>query len=292
MACIEARGLRKAFGTTIALDGVNLRVEEGRILGIIGPNGAGKTTALNAILGLTPYQGELRVLGRDPWSERDLLMRDVCFIADVAVLPRWIRVSQLLDYVAGVHPRFDRAKAEGFLARTTIRRTSKVGELSKGMVTQLHLAVVMAIDARLLVLDEPTLGLDILYRKQFYDSLLNDYFDRNRTILLATHQVDEVQHVLTDVVFIDRGRIVFNRSMEEVESSYWEVRVNPDKLAAARALKPIQERQGLGRSVLLFQDVERQRLAVLGEVRAPSIADLFVAVVGGDQAVQTQGGAQ
>src|SRR5438105_4874461 len=292
MACIEARALRKAFGATVALDGIDLRVEEGRILGFIGPNGAGKTTALNAILGLTPYQGELRVLGRDPWNERDQLMRDVCFIADVAVLPRWIRISQLLDYVAGVHPRFDRAKAEGFLARTTIRRTSKVGELSKGMVTQLHLAVVMAIDARLLVLDEPTLGLDILYRKQFYDSLLNDYFDRNRTILLATHQVDEVQHVLTDVVFIDRGRIVFNRSMEEVESSYWEVRVNPDKLAAARALKPIQERQGLGRSVLLFQDVERQRLATLGEVRAPSIADLFVAVVGGDQAGQTQGGAQ
>src|SRR5437868_3236677 len=217
MACIEARGLRKAFGATVALDGIDLRVEEGRILGFIGPNGAGKTTALNAMLGLTPYQGELRVLGRDPWKERDQLMRDVCFIADVAVLPRWIRVSQLLDYVAGVHPRFDRAKAEGFLARTTIRRTSKVGELSKGMVTQLHLAVVMAIDARLLVLDEPTLGLDILYRKQFYDSMLNDYFDRNRTILLATHQVDEVQHVLTDVVFIDRGGIVFNCSMEEVE---------------------------------------------------------------------------
>ena len=292
MACIEARGLRKAFGATVALDGIDLRVEEGRILGLIGPNGAGKTTALNAILGLTPYQGELRVLGRDPWTERDLLMRDVCFIADVAVLPRWIRVSQALDYVAGVHPRFDRTKAEGFLAKTTIRRSSKVGELSKGMVTQLHLAVVMAIDARLLVLDEPTLGLDILYRKQFYDSLLNDYFDRNRTILLATHQVDEVQHVLTDVVFIDRGRIVFNRSMEEVETSYWELRVNPDKLAAARALNPIQERQGLGRSVLLFQDVDRQRLAVFGEVRAPSIADLFVAVVGGDQAGQTQGGAQ
>src|SRR5438876_2419762 len=292
MACIEARRLRKAFGTTVALDGVNLRVEEGRILGFIGPNGAGKTTALNAILGLTPYQGELRVLGRDPWSERDLLMRDVCFIADVAVLPRWIRISHALDYVAGVHPRFDRAKAEGFLAKTTIRRTSKVGELSKGMVTQLHLAVVMAIDARLLVLDEPTLGLDILYRKQFYDSLLNDYFDRNRTILLATHQVDEVQHVLTDVVFIDRGRIVFNRSMEEVESSYWEVRVNPDKLAAARALNPIQERQGLGRSVLLFQDVERQRLATLGEVRKPSIADLFVAIVGGDHTGQAQGVAQ
>src|SRR5208337_335952 len=220
MAYIEARNLRKAFGTNIALDGVNLRVEEGRILGLIGPNGAGKTTALNAILGLTPYQGELKVLERDPWSERDQLMRDVCFIADVAVLPRWARVSQLLDYVAGVHPRFDRAKAEGFLAKTTIRRTSRVRELSKGMVTQLHLALVMAIDARLLVLDEPTLGLDILYRKQFYDSLLNDYFDHNRTIVVATHQVEEIEHVLSDVIFIDRGRIVFDRSMEELESHY------------------------------------------------------------------------
>src|SRR5438552_5501086 len=237
MACIEARGLRKAFGTTIAVDGINVRVEEGRILGLIGPNGAGKTTALNAILGLTPYEGELRVLGRDPWAERERLMRDVCFIADVAVLPRWMRVSQALDYVAGVHPRFDRAKAEGFLAKTDISRTSKIRELSKGMVTQLHLALVMAIDARLLVLDEPTLGLDILYRKQFYDSLLNDYFDRNRTIVVATHQVDEVQHVLTDIVFIDRGRVAFARSMEEVESRYLAVMVNPERVAAARALQ-------------------------------------------------------
>src|SRR5450755_452266 len=201
MACIEARGLRKSFGTTVALDGVDLRVEEGRILGIIGPNGAGKTTALHAILGLTPYQGELRVLGRDPWSERDQLMRDVCFIADVAILPRWIRVSQALDYVGGVHPRFDRAKAEGFLAKTAIRRASRLRELSKGMVAQLHLALVMAIDARLLVMDEPTLGLDILYRKQFYDSLLNDYFDRSRTIVVTTHQVEEIQDVLTDLMF-------------------------------------------------------------------------------------------
>ncbi len=291
MACIEARGLRKAFGTTIALDGVNLRIEEGRILGLIGPNGAGKTTALNAILGLTSHQGGLRVMGRDPWTEREQLMRDVCFIADVAVLPRWIRVSQALDYVAGVHPRFDRAKAEGFLAKTTIRRTSKVRELSKGMVTQLHLALVMAIDARLLVLDEPTLGLDILYRKQFYDSLLNDYFDCNRTIVVATHQIDEIQHVLTDVMFIDRGRIVFARSMEEVEARYREVLVNPDKLVAARALKPIQERQGFGRSILLFDGVDRQQLAALGEVRTPSIADLFVAVMS-NHAGQAQGAAQ
>ena len=290
MACIEARGLRKAFGKTIALDGVDLRVEDGRILGMIGPNGAGKTTALNAVLGLTPYQGELRVLGRDPWGERDRLMRDVCFIADVAVLPRWIRVSQALDYVAGVHPRFDRAKAEGFLAKTTIQRTSKVRELSKGMVTQLHLAIVMAIDARLLVLDEPTIGLDILYRKQFYDSLLNDYFDRNRTIVVATHQVEEIQHVFTDLVFINHGRIVFGCSMEEIEARYMEVMVNPDHVAAARALKPMSERQVFGRSVLLFDGGDRQQLGALGDVRTPSVADLFIAVMG-KQAGHAEGAA-
>src|SRR5882724_10564160 len=291
MACIEARGLRKAFGTTIALDGVDLLVEEGRILGLIGPNGAGKTTALNAILGLTPYQGELRVLGRDPWTERDQLMRDVSFIADVAVLPRWIRVWQLLEYVAGVHPRFDRAKAEGFLAKTNIRSTNKVRELSKGMVAQLHLAAVMAIDAKLLVLDEPTLGLDILYRKQFYDSLLNDYFDRSRTIVLTTHQVEEVHDVLTDVMFINRGRIVFDCRMEEFESRYLEVMVNPEQLAAAQALRPMHERQVFGRSILLFDRVERQQLAALGEVRKPSIADLFVAVLS-NQSGAAQGGAR
>jgi ABC-2 type transport system ATP-binding protein len=292
MTCIEARGLRKSFGTTIALDGVNLRLEEGRILGLIGPNGAGKTTALNAILGLTPYQGELRVLGRDPWRERDRLMRDVSFIADVAVLPRWLRVWQALDYVAGVHPRFDRAKAESFLAKTTIRRTSKVRELSKGMVAQLHLALVMAIDAKLLVLDEPTLGLDILYRKQFYDSLLGDYFDRSRTILVTTHQVEEVQDVLTDLMFIDRGRIVLDCSMEEVEAHYVEVMVDPDQVASARALKPIHERQLFGRTILLFDRVDRQQLAALGDVRTPSVGDLFVAVLGkmpGNPAGETQG---
>jgi len=284
MACIEARGLRKSFGTNVALDGIDLRVDEGRILGLIGPNGAGKTTALNAILGLTTYQGELRVLGRDPWVERDQLMRDVCFISDVAVLPRWIRVTQALDYVAGVHPRFDRAKTERFLEKTTIKRTSKVKELSKGMVAQLHLALVMAIDAKLLVLDEPTLGLDILYRKQFYDSLLNDYFDHSRTILMTTHQVDEMQDVLTDFMFIDRGRIVLQCSMEEFESRYVEVMVHPERLAAARALKPIQERQALGRSILLFERCDRRQLATIGEVRTPSIADLFIAVVGNQQA--------
>jgi ABC-2 type transport system ATP-binding protein len=291
MACIEARGLRKVYGTTVALDGIDLRVEEGRILGLIGPNGAGKTTALNAILGLTAYQGELRVLGRNPWSERDLLMCDVCFIADVAVLPRWMRVSQALDYVAGVHPRFDRTKAEAFLAKTAIKHSSKVRELSKGMVAQLHLALVMSIDARLLVLDEPTLGLDILYRKQFYDSLLNDYFDRSRTIMVSTHQVEELQHILTDLMFIDRGRIVLSCSMDEFESRYAEVVVRPEQIAAARALKPMHERQVLGRSVFLFDRMDRQKLAAVGEVRTPGIADLFIAVVG-DHAGQTQGAAR
>ena len=283
MACIEARGLRKSFGSTVAVDGIDLRVEEGRILGLIGPNGAGKSTALNAMLGLIPYDGELRVLGRDPWTERDLLVRDVAYIADVALLPRWIRVSQLLDYVGGVHPRFDRARAEAFLAKTSIKRTSKVRELSKGMVTQLHLAVVMAIDARLLVLDEPTLGLDILVRKQFYDSLINDYFDRSRTIIVTTHQVEEIQDVLTDVKFINRGRIVFDCSMEDFETRYVEVMVNPDRVVAARALRPIHERQVFGRTILLFDGVDRQQLAVLGDVRTPSIADLFVAIMGGAQ---------
>jgi ABC-2 type transport system ATP-binding protein len=296
MACIEARGLRKAYGATIALDGVDLRIEEGRILGLIGPNGAGKTTALNAILGLTSHQGELEVLGRDPWAERNRLMADVCFIADVAVLPRWMRVSRALDYVAGVHPRFDRAKAEGFLAKTTIKRGSKIRQLSKGMVVQLHLALIMAIDAKLLVLDEPTLGLDLLYRKQFYDSLLNDYFDRSRTIIVTTHQVEEIQDILTDVMFIDRGRIVLSCSMEDFEARYQEVMVVPEQVAAARALGPIHERQVFGRSILLFDSADRGRLAALGEVRAPSLADLFVAVIGAQTsatkaAAQAQGAA-
>jgi ABC-2 type transport system ATP-binding protein len=280
MVCIEARGLRKAYGSTVALDGIDLSVQEGRILGLIGPNGAGKSTALNAILGLTPYQGELKVLGRDPWTQRDQLMRDVCFIADVAVLPRWMKVSQALDYVAGVHPRFDRAKAEAFLAKTDIKRTSQVRQLSKGMVTQLHLALVMAIDARLLVLDEPTLGLDLLYRKQFYDTLLNDYFDGQRTIVVTTHQVEEVQHILTDLMFINRGRIVLSCSMEDFETRYLEVMARPEQVAAARALKPIHERQVFGRSLMLFDGLDRERLAQLGEVRTAGIADLFVAVMG------------
>jgi len=290
MACIDARGLRKTYGSNVALNGIDLRVEEGRILGLIGPNGAGKSTALHAILGLIEYQGSLNVLGYDPWTQRDQLMRDVSFIADVAVLPRWLQVTQALDYLAGVHPRFNRAKAESFLAKTDIRRSSKVRELSKGMVTQLHLALVMAIDAKLLVLDEPTLGLDILYAKQFYDSLLNDYFDGNRTIIVTTHQVADIQDVLTDVMFINRGRIVLESSMEDFEARYVEVMVRPENVTAARALRPVHERQVFGRSILLFDSVDRQQLAALGELRTPSLADLFVAVIGNDT-MRVQGAA-
>ena len=288
MPCIEARDLRKSFGATRALDGLDLQLEQGRILGLIGPNGAGKSTVLGAILGLTSYRGELSVLGRNPWTERDTLMRDVCFIADVAVLPRWIRVSQALDYVAGVHPRFDRGKAEALLAKTDIARSSRVRHLSKGMVTQLHLALVMAIDARLLVLDEPTLGLDILYRKQFYDTLLNDYFDRSRTIVVTTHQVEEIQHILTDVAFLNRGRIVLACSMDDVEHRYLELLVRPEHLAAARALRPMHERQSLGRVTLLFDGIDRDRLEPFGELRTPGIADLFVALVGGQPGTQAR----
>ena len=279
MACIEARGLKKSFGATTALAGVDLKIEEGKILGLIGPNGAGKSTLLNAVLGLIPYQGELSVLGLNPWSSRDALMRDVCFIADVAVLPRWMRVQNAIDYLAGVHPKFDRARAEAFLSNTQIKRTSKVSELSKGMVTQLHLALVMAIDARLLVLDEPTLGLDLLYRKQFYDTLLNDYFDHKRTIVVTTHQVEEVEQILTDVMFINHGRIVLDCAMEDFETRYLELSPRPEHLSEARALKPIYERQTLARPVLMFDSVGRDALAGLGEVRSPSIADVFVAVM-------------
>ena len=278
-ASIEARGLRKAYGTTIAVDGVDLGVEEGTILGLLGPNGAGKTTIMNAVLGLLPYEGELRVLGRDPRAERHRLMQDVCFIADVAVLPRWLRVGNALDYVAGVHPRFDRAKAEAHLARTRIKPKSRVGELSKGMVTQLHLALVMAIEARLLVLDEPTLGLDILYRKQFYDTLLHDYFDGQRTIVIATHQVEEIQDILTDVMFVHRGRLLLSQKMEAVQERYVELVVNREQAAQARALEPLREREVLGRHFLLFDGVERAALADFGEVRTPSLADLFITLV-------------
>ncbi len=279
MPCIEVRGLRKTFGPTIALDGIDLDVEAGRILGVVGPNGAGKSTALRALVGLVACEGSLRVLGRDPRAERDRLMLDVSFIADVAVLPRWSRVGQLLDYVAGVHPRFDRGKAEGFLSRGGIRSTDQVRKLSKGTVTQLHLAVVMAIDTKLLVLDEPTLGLDPLARKQFYDALLHDYFDHTRTIVAATHQIDEIQDVLTDFVFLDAGRIVLAGNMEAFESRYMQVRVEGGRLAAARALGPIHERHVLARSILLFDGADAEQLASLGDVRRPTLGDLFVAVM-------------
>ena len=280
-AVIEARGLTKSYGATRALDGVSFSVEPGRIVGLIGPNGAGKTTALKAILGLTPFGGELRVLGLDPRSQRDELMRDVCFIADVAVLPRWLRVAQAVDFVEHVHPRFDRSIAENFLAKTDIKRGSRVGQLSKGMVTQLHLALILAIDARLLVLDEPTLGLDLLYRRQFYDTLLNDYFDKERTILLTTHQVEEVEQLFTDVIFINHGHFALNCSVEELGARYQQLTVSSDNAARARELRPFYEREIFGRVAMYFEGRSAAELGAVGELRTPSIADLFVAKMQG-----------
>jgi ABC-2 type transport system ATP-binding protein len=281
---IVARGLTKNYGTTLALHDATFNVGAGRIVGLIGPNGAGKTTALKAILGLARFHGELSVLGLDPYRQRHKLMQDVCFIADVAVLPRWIRVRQLIDLVAATHPKFRRNVCDQFLARSDIKRDSRVRELSKGMVTQLHLALVMAIDAKLLVLDEPTLGLDILMRKQFYETLLNEYFDEQRTILVTTHQVEEIEHILTDLLFIDRGRIVLDAAMEEVQEKYVQVAVRPEQLATARSQKPIAERQGLGRTHMLFRGVDRASLERLGDIGVPSVADLFVAVIEGARA--------
>jgi ABC-2 type transport system ATP-binding protein len=282
---VSARNLRKAYKNKLALDNTAFDIAPGRIIGLIGPNGAGKTTALKAILGLIPFEGDLKVLGRDPRSERDELMNDVCFIADVAVLPRWIRVAQAIEFVAGVHPRFDRARCERFLANTQLKPQMRVRELSKGMIVQLHLALVMAIDAKLLVLDEPTLGLDILYRKQFYQRLLEDYFDEQKTILITTHQVEEVEHILTDVMFIRDGRIVLDAPMEDVGERYVEVLVNGDRLDAARALKPIDERAlPFGKTVMLFDGIPLPQLQDLGETRTPGLADLFVATMKGTYA--------
>jgi ABC-2 type transport system ATP-binding protein len=278
---IEARGLTKRYGSTRAVDNISFEIPEGRIVGLIGPNGAGKTTALKAILGLTRFEGHLSVLGRDPYRHRHEVMQDVCFIADVAVLPRWIRVQQLVDFVAATHPKFRREVCDGFLARTDVKRTSRVRELSKGMITQLHLSLVMAIDARLLVLDEPTLGLDILMRKQFYETLLSEYFDGQRTILVTTHQVEEIEHILTDLMFIDHGRIVLDSPMEEVAERYAQVAVRPERLEAASALKPIATHQGLGRVTMIFADARREDLQQLGDVSVPSVADLFVALLKG-----------
>ena len=291
---VSARGLRKAYKNKVAVAGADFEIGAGRIVGLIGPNGAGKTTALKAILGLTPFEGELRVLGKDPRSQRDELMNDVCFIADVAVLPRWMRVREAIDFVAGVHPRFDRARCERFLANTQLHPKLRVREMSKGMIVQLHLALVMAIDARLLVLDEPTLGLDILYRKQFYQRLLEDYFDEDKTILVTTHQVEEIEHILTDVLFIRDGSIVLSAPMEDVAERYTEVLVGVDALERARALGPIDERAlPFGKTVLLFDGslpdgapsgVTRAQLSALGETRNPGLADLFVATMKGTYA--------
>ena len=278
---IEARGLTKNYGSTQALRGIDLDIEPGRIVGLIGPNGSGKTTAIKSILGLAGFDGELKVLGRDPRRERDELMKEVCFIADVAVLPRWIKVSQALDFVAGVHPRFNRKRAEEFLARTDIRLDRRVRQLSKGMVTQLHLALILAIDARLLVLDEPTLGLDLLFRRSFYDNLLNDYFNGERTILVTTHQVEEIENILTDVLFIQHGKIVLSSPMETLGERFVQLVPAAGNTDAARALKPFYEREIFGRVAMLFDGRAEAELAALGETRVPSVADLFVAMMGG-----------
>jgi ABC-2 type transport system ATP-binding protein len=280
-AIVEATGLSKRYGDNQALDHISFKIEPGRIVALIGRNGAGKTTALKSILGLTSFEGQLQVLGLNPATERDTLMQQVCFIADVSVLPRWLRVAQALDFVATVHPRFDRARAMEFLSTTQLGMRSRVGELSKGMVTQLHLALILAIDARLLVLDEPTLGLDLISRRQFYDTLLNDYHDKERTILLTTHQVEEIENIVTDVLFIDAGRILLDCSLEQIAARFQQLLVAPDQLAAARALGPFNEREFFGRHVLFFEHADSERLAALGEVQAPQVADLFVARVQG-----------
>jgi ABC-2 type transport system ATP-binding protein len=288
-AVISARGLTKRYGKQTAIDGIDFDIPAGRIVGLIGPNGSGKTTTLKAALGLIPFDGELTVMGRDPRTQRDSLMQDVCFIADVAILPRWLRVMDAIDFVAGVHPRFDRARAERYIANTRLRPAMKVKEMSKGMIVQLHLALVMAIDAKLLVLDEPTLGLDIIYRKQFYQNLLEDYFDENKTIIITTHQVEEVEHILTDLLFIRDGRIVLSASMDEVGERYVEVMVAADKVNAANALQPLDQRTVFGKNVMLFDSaraggVSRAQLSALGETRNPSVADLFVATMKGTYA--------
>ena len=283
-AVVSAKGLTRRYGKTIAVDNITFDIPAGRIVGLIGPNGSGKTTALKAILGLSPFEGELKVLGLDPRTHRDELMQQVCFIADVAILPRWLRVRDAIDFVAGVHPKFDRAKAERYLANTKLKPGMKVKEMSKGMVVQLHLALVMAIDAKLLVLDEPTLGLDILYRKQFYQHLLEEYFDQNKTIIITTHQVEEIEHILTDLMFIREGKIVLTSTMDEVGVRFVEVMVSAENGEQARALKPIDERQVFGKAVMLFDGVPRETLAVLGEARTPGIADIFVATMKGTYA--------
>jgi ABC-2 type transport system ATP-binding protein len=281
---IDAQGLTKRYKRTLAVDNIDLQIPSGRIVGLIGPNGAGKTSALKAILGLATYEGNLSVLGKSPASDRAALMEDVCFIADVAVLPRWIRVWQLIELTESIHHKFSREKCLQYLSSTKVTLDHRVKQLSKGMVAQLHLAIVMSIDVKLLVLDEPTLGLDILFRKQFYTNLLNDYFDEERTILITTHQVEEIEHILSDLVFIQDGRIALHKTMEDVQQDYAELMVAPDQAAAARDLQPLSERELFGRHIFLFENANRQQLKELGEVRAPSVADLFVAIMSGGEA--------
>ena len=282
---IRARGLRKAYKNKLALDNTAFEIPSGRIIGLIGPNGSGKTTTLKAVLGLIPFEGDLKVLGRDPRTERDELMKDVCFIADVAVLPRWMRVREAIEFVAGVHPRFDRAKCDRFIAHTQLKPEMRVREMSKGMIVQLHLALVMAIDARLLVLDEPTLGLDILYRKEFYRRLLEDYFDEQKTIIVTTHQVEEIEHILTDVLFIQNGKMVLDASMETLSDRFVDLLVNADRADEARRFKPIDEQTlPFGKTRMIFDGVPQAQLAPLGETGIPGLADLFVATMKGTYA--------
>ncbi|MGI9202811.1 MAG: ABC transporter ATP-binding protein [Woeseiaceae bacterium] len=278
---VSARNVSKRYGATLAVDNVSFDIEKGRIMGLIGPNGAGKTTLLKAVLGLTDCQGTLSVLGLDPFRQRKELMQNICFIADVAVLPRWIKVSQLLDFLGSIHPRFSRERAEELLAQTKIHKTAKVRELSKGMVTQLHLSIITAIDAKLLVLDEPTIGLDIIFRKDFYANLLNDYFDEERTIIITTHQVEEIENLLTDVMFIDDGRVVLDTPMEAVSEQYVELLATAENAAKAKHLNPIFEKDVFGKKVMTFDGVEREQLQEFGDLRTPDVADLFVAKVKG-----------
>ncbi len=278
---VSARGVSKQFGSVHAVDNVSFEIEKGKILGLIGPNGAGKTTLLKALLGLTDCEGQLSVLGLDPFKQRKEMMQNICFIADVAVLPRWIKVSQLLDFVEWTHPNFSRKKADDLLSRTKVRNDAKVRELSKGMVTQLHLSIITAIDARLLVLDEPTLGLDIIFRKEFYSNLLNDYFDGERTILITTHQVEEIENLMTDIMFINDGKILLDSTMEALPETYTELTTSGENADKARQLGPLHERDVFGKKVMTFKGVDRQSLEALGEAHTPSVADLFVAMVKG-----------
>lgn len=281
---LTAKGLNKKYGPQLAIDHINLDIQPGRIIGLIGPNGSGKTTTLKAALGLIPFEGELRVLGFDPRTQRDELMQEVCFIADVAVLPRWIRVSEVIDFVEGTHPKFNRQKAKDYLAKTKLKPDMKVKQMSKGMIVQLHLAIVMSIDAKLLVLDEPTLGLDIMYRKQFYQNLLEEYFDENKTIIVTTHQVEEIENILTDLIFIQDGKITLNTTMDEIGERFTEVMVNSENYQAAKSLNPIDERSVFGKTVFLFDGVGRETLKTLGDLKTPGIADLFVATMKGTYA--------